>query len=160
MIGISIGINSSITSLKSHRDRIETFLSFGATRWEVSRPVVVKALREALLPTINNMSVTGLITIPGMMTGQILGGVDALQASHYQQIILFLIAASASISTLASVIATVYVVIDTTPKLCLDRLQGNSSSNASAASVRTISSYTSTYRPFSPNASIAPLGSC
>ncbi|KAJ1911376.1 hypothetical protein H4219_005962 [Mycoemilia scoparia] len=132
MVGMSIGISSAITSLKTHRDRIETYLAFGATRWEIARPVVTKALREALMPTINNMSITGLISIPGMMTGQILGGVDVLEASHAQEIILFLITASTAMGTFMSVISTVYVVLDNNPRLCLERLTANGQEKSSA----------------------------
>lgn len=48
----------------------------------------------------------GLISIPGMMTGQILGGAPAMQAAMYQQIMMFLIAASSTLGTVSSVIVT------------------------------------------------------
>jgi hypothetical protein len=47
----------------------------GATRREAAAPVTREALRSALMPTINSMAVTGVVSLPGMMTGQILGGV-------------------------------------------------------------------------------------
>ncbi|KAI8320384.1 UPF0014-domain-containing protein, partial [Martensiomyces pterosporus] len=122
MIGVSIGMGSLMDSLDTHRDRVETMLCYGATRWEVTRPVVVDALRTALLPTITNMSITGLISIPGVMTGWILGGADVLQAARYQQIILFMISASTASSTLLSVLFCAFVLVDGTPMLRLDRL--------------------------------------
>ncbi|KAJ2502418.1 hypothetical protein GGH96_001081 [Coemansia sp. RSA 1972] len=122
MIGVSIGMGSVMDSLESHRDRLEALLGFGGSRWEATKPVVVDALRNALLPTITNMSITGLISIPGMMTGWILGGADVQEAARYQQIILFMISASTASSTLLAVLFCTFVLVDATPRLRLDRL--------------------------------------
>ncbi|KAJ2726653.1 hypothetical protein GGI07_000376 [Coemansia sp. Benny D115] len=122
MIGVSIGMNSVIDSLDTHRDRAEAMLCFGASRWETTKPIVAKAVRAALLPTITNMGITGLISIPGVMTGWILGGADVLQAARYQQIILFMISASTASSTLLSVLFCASVLVDHSPRLRLDRL--------------------------------------
>ncbi|KAJ2782152.1 hypothetical protein GGI15_002994 [Coemansia interrupta] len=123
MIGVSIGMNSVIESLDTHRDRAEAMLCFGASRWEVTRPIVVKALRQALMPTITNMGITGLISIPGVMTGWILGGADVLQAARYQQIILFMISASTASSSLLCVVFCASVLVDSAPRLRLERLE-------------------------------------
>ncbi|KAJ1668103.1 hypothetical protein EV178_000764 [Coemansia sp. RSA 1646] len=122
MIGVSIGLGSVMDSLDTHRDRVETALCYGSSRWEATKPVVVDALRNALLPTITNMSITGLISIPGMMTGWILGGSDVQEAARYQQIILFMISASTASSTLLSVLFCAFTLVDKTPRLRLDRL--------------------------------------
>ncbi|KAJ2561685.1 hypothetical protein GGH12_003772 [Coemansia sp. RSA 1822] len=122
MIGVSIGMGSVMDSLESRRDRVEASLCFGGSRWESTKPVVVEALRNALLPTITNMSITGLISIPGMMTGWILGGADVQEAARYQQIILFMISASTASSTLLAVLFCTFVLVDASPRLRLDRL--------------------------------------
>ncbi|KAJ2825111.1 hypothetical protein IWW50_003001 [Coemansia erecta] len=123
MIGVSIGMGSVMDSLDSHRDRVEMSLCFGGSRWEATKPVIVEALCCALLPTITNMSITGLISIPGMMTGWILGGADAQEAARYQQIILFMISASTASSTLLAVLFCAFVLVDGSPRLRLDRLK-------------------------------------
>ncbi|KAJ2457571.1 hypothetical protein GGF42_002602 [Coemansia sp. RSA 2424] len=122
MIGVSIGMGSVMDSLDSNRDRVEAMLAFGASRWEATKPIVIEALRSALLPTITNMSITGLISIPGMMTGWILAGADVLEAARYQQVVLFMISASTATSTLASVLFCTFMLVDHTPMLRLDRL--------------------------------------
>ncbi|KAJ1901547.1 hypothetical protein LPJ81_003738 [Coemansia sp. IMI 209127] len=122
MIGVSIGVGTVMDSLDTHRDRVEAALCYGASRWEATKPVVVDALRSALLPTITNMSITGLISIPGMMTGWILGGSDVQEAARYQQIILFMISASVASSTLLSVLFCAFILVDKSPRLRLDRL--------------------------------------
>lgn len=70
---------------------------------ESGRSIAKESIRLALLPTINRMSVIGLITIPGAMTGQILGGAPIMKAVMYQQIITFMISATSSLSVLGSV---------------------------------------------------------
>ena len=62
-------------------------------------PVTRQALRSALMPVINSMSATGVVSLPGMMTGQIIAGQDPVQAARYQIMILFLIAAGTSLGT-------------------------------------------------------------
>ncbi|OMH84090.1 UPF0014 membrane protein [Zancudomyces culisetae] len=97
MVGITMGIKTALESVHSERDIIECYLSFGATRYEAMKPILIKSMRNAMIPSINNMSITGLISIPGMMTGQIIGGADVMQAAHSQQIIMFLIAATTTL---------------------------------------------------------------
>ncbi|KAJ1664193.1 hypothetical protein IW140_004222 [Coemansia sp. RSA 1813] len=122
MIGMSIGMTSVMDALDTHRDRTETMLCYGASRWEAIRPVARDALRAAMLPTITNMSITGLISIPGVMTGWILGGANVLQAARYQQIILFMITAASASSSLLSVLFCASMLVDKTPMLRLDRI--------------------------------------
>jgi len=58
------------------------------------------------------MSVIGLISIPGMMTGSILGGASVEQAALLQSIIIFVISGSSALATLSAVIATCGVLVD------------------------------------------------
>ncbi|KAJ2701241.1 hypothetical protein H4218_001534 [Coemansia sp. IMI 209128] len=133
MIGVSIGMGSVMDSLDSNRDRVEAMLAFGASRWEATKPIVVEALRCALLPTITNMSITGLISIPGMMTGWILSGADVLEAARYQQVVMFMISASTAASTLASVLFCTFMLVDHSPRLRLDRLVASDGSRFSGS---------------------------
>jgi putative ABC transport system permease protein len=74
MTGIALGLDTMTTSLVRRRASVEAQLMLGATRREAAAPVTREALRSALMPTINSMAVTGVVSLPGMMTGQILGG--------------------------------------------------------------------------------------
>ncbi|PVU93188.1 hypothetical protein BB561_003425 [Smittium simulii] len=85
MVGVTMGIKSIFDILTTNKEEIEMNLAYGATRFEICKPILAQAMRNALIPTINNMSITGLISIPGMMTGQILGGADVTQAAYYQE---------------------------------------------------------------------------
>ncbi|KAI9277649.1 UPF0014 family [Sporodiniella umbellata] len=100
---MAVGLSTCLKAAGEESEQIEMYLSFGATRKEAGRNMAKEAIRVALLPTINRMSVAGLITIPGAMTGQILGGAPIMSAVMYQQIITFMISASSSLSVLAAV---------------------------------------------------------
>jgi putative ABC transport system permease protein len=65
------------------RASVEAQLMLGATRWDAAAPVTCDAVRSALMPTINSMSATGLVSLPGVMTGQILSGVPPVEAVKY-----------------------------------------------------------------------------
>ena len=56
------------------KGRIELLLAIGASRMEATRETLQRCLVLALTPVLNQMSVMGVVSIPGMMTGQILGG--------------------------------------------------------------------------------------
>ena len=61
------------------KDRVELLLSIGASRWESTRDAISKSVRIACMPILNQMNVVGIVSIPGMMTGQILSGSDPSQ---------------------------------------------------------------------------------
>ena len=65
---------------------------------------------------------TGLVSLPGMMTGQILAGADPEQAVKYQMLIMFLIAGGTGLGAFSAVIGGVYRLTDTRHRLRLDRL--------------------------------------
>jgi putative ABC transport system permease protein len=98
--GVSLGLDRLTSEVTGRRDEIETLLALGATRWEAARTPVQQAVRTGMIPTVNTMMVVGLVSLPGMMTGQLLAGVDPLQAVMYQIVIMFLIAAGASLGTM------------------------------------------------------------
>ncbi|CAG8536343.1 7695_t:CDS:10 [Ambispora gerdemannii] len=120
MSGIAVGVSYCLSQLSEQKERIETFLSYGASRWEAGRPIAIEAIRLAMLPTINNMGVVGLISIPGMMTGQIIGGQPIMDAVKYQQIIMFMISASTSLGVLSAVIICILTVLDSSHRLRQD----------------------------------------
>jgi len=62
---IGVAMNSVNKEFADNRDKVETYLAMGASRFEACKPVAVEALKLALLPTVNQMSIIGLISIPG-----------------------------------------------------------------------------------------------
>ena len=122
MTGIALGLNTLTTSLVARRAGVEAQLMLGGSRWEAVAPVTREALRSALMPTINSMAATGLVSLPGMMTGQILGGVPPVEAVKYQILVMFLIAGGTGFGAVAAVLSGVYRLTDARHRLRLDRL--------------------------------------
>jgi putative ABC transport system permease protein len=122
MTGIALGLDTLTTSLVRRRASVEAQLMLGATRRDAAAPVTREALRSALMPTINSMAVTGVVSLPGMMTGQILGGVPPAEAVKYQILVMFLIAGGTGLGAVTAVLGGVYRLTDGRHRLRLDRL--------------------------------------
>ena len=102
--GISLGMDCLGEQLASKRDSVETLLALGATRWEAARASIQQAVRTGMIPMINTMMIVGVVSLPGMMTGQLLSGASPVQAVRYQIVIMFLLAAAASLATVSVVL--------------------------------------------------------
>ena len=122
MSNAAVGLNNLMSQIIDRKEKIEMYLAFGASRWEASKSVAVEAIKMALLPPLSRMSIIGLISIPGMMTGQILGGSNVEQAAHYQQVITFITNASACLTTTSCVMFAVMSVFDGRARLRTDRV--------------------------------------
>ena len=90
---LAVGLSRFFESMKDRRDDIDMLLALGATPWEASRPSVVSSIRLGLMPTTASLASAGIVTIPGMMAGQVIAGGDPLDAAKYQFVILAAIAA-------------------------------------------------------------------
>jgi len=75
-----------------------TRLSLGANIWEAALPAFRQAMHISLLPRLLSIASMGIVSLPGMMTGQILGGASALIAIKYQMMIMAAIFSSVSIA--------------------------------------------------------------
>jgi putative ABC transport system permease protein len=102
--GIALGLDRLGSELASRRPQVEALLALGATRWEAARRPVREAVRTGLIPILNAMMVVGVVSLPGMMTGQILAGASPLEAVKYQIVMMFLIASGTAIGTVSVVL--------------------------------------------------------
>ncbi|KAG0262822.1 hypothetical protein BG011_009653 [Mortierella polycephala] len=122
MTGIALGLDQCLSQMSENKEKIELYLSMGANRWEACRPVAVDAMRRAMMPTVNQMSIIGLISIPGMMTGQLIAGASVMNAAKSQMIIMFLISGAAAFGTLSSVLICLRVCFDSSDRLRPERI--------------------------------------
>jgi len=104
LTGISLGLDRFTEALVQGRDQVELYLALGATRWEAALPAIRQAVRTGMIPILNSMTVAGLVSLPGMMTGQLLAGVPPAQAVKYQIVIMFLIASVTGLGTVGAVL--------------------------------------------------------
>lgn len=96
--GNVIALERFFSELRKNENEYATFLMLGATRWEAVRPYFRNAIKAALNPTIAGMATMGLVSLPGMMTGQILGGSEPLLAVKYQIAIMICIFTSTTMA--------------------------------------------------------------
>ncbi|EKM48273.1 uncharacterized protein PHACADRAFT_214873 [Phanerochaete carnosa HHB-10118-sp] len=120
--GIVVACNYVLKELYENKDKIETYLAFGASRFEACKPIATDALRLALTPNVNQMSVLGIIAIPGMMTGAILGGSSVQQAARLQMVIMFMISSCTALSSIMTTVLALSVVVDAEHRVRTDKI--------------------------------------
>jgi putative ABC transport system permease protein len=96
--GLSLFLSQWLRDLRHRKQELEFWLSLGATPEEARRSVKTAAIRTGLTTILNAMAVAGVVSIPGMMTGQLLAGGSPDMAVKYQLIVIYLIAALVFIS--------------------------------------------------------------
>ena len=121
--GVSLGLDTTLRTFESERGQVELLLAHGATRAEASRDVVRHAVRTGMIPILNMMIAAGAISIPGMMTGQILAGEPPAQAAAYQVFILFCITGAVALGTVGVVLGATRLLFDDRQRLRLDRMR-------------------------------------
>jgi putative ABC transport system permease protein len=122
MTGIAVSLENLTQSAWRERGAIEAQLMLGADWSRAIRHIRRDALRAGLIPIINAMAAAGVVSLPGMMTGQILGGSPPLEAAKYQLLILLLIAAGTGFGAMAAVWIGSRRLFDERERLRLDRL--------------------------------------
>lgn len=114
--GLMLGntLKSNIVALKSFfnmaRKEEKTYLFLlgnGATKQEAARPFMKEAIGTAMAPNLATMATVGLVSLPGVMTGQILGGSDPVLAVKYQIMVMIIIFFN---SILSNVLQLLFVI--------------------------------------------------
>lgn len=102
MTGVTLALKTFTENIKSQRAKIEALLNLGATPKKILLPYVNNAIETALLPTLNSMLGMGIVSLPGMMTGQILSGTLPTTAIMYQIAIMIAICTSVCLTVFCS----------------------------------------------------------
>ena len=119
----SLTLDGVVGGVWRERTAIEARLGLGVAFRAATRPLQREAIRRGLLPIINQMSAAGLITLPGIMTGQIIAGMDPLEAVKYQILLMFLLAGASGVAALSIAELALRRLSDTRQRLRLDRLR-------------------------------------
>ncbi len=123
MNGIALGIDRLTEDAWQQRTSIETRLALGHDWHEAIGEIRRTSTRNGMVPIINAMAAAGIVSLPGMMTGQILAGAPPMEAIRYQILIMFLIAAGSGFGTVAAVWLASRRLFDERARLRLDRLR-------------------------------------
>ncbi len=114
-----IGLRSFYEDLQKHEKPYLYALAQGATQTEAASPYLRNAFHSAIAPFIATMATIGLVSLPGMMTGVILGGANPMTAIKYQILIMIAIFAGTAITVALAIRLTFKVAF--TPQGILDR---------------------------------------
>lgn len=112
MTGISVGMDRLTVSIFQNRQVVEQRLMLGETIWESLGDNIRDSLRGGMIPVINSMATAGIVSLPGMMTGQILAGAQPGEAVKYQIMIWVLIAAGSGFGMIAAIYLTAASLFD------------------------------------------------
>lgn len=118
----SLSLDSFFGGLVAGRAAIEAQLALGSTMREACAELIRNSIRRGLIPLINQMSAAGIITLPGIMTGQLLAGMDPVEAVKYQILLLFLLTGAGAMAAAGAVYLAARSVTDDRQRLRLDRL--------------------------------------
>jgi putative ABC transport system permease protein len=127
MSGVSLVLDTILDGAARDRAAIEAQLALGAGRFDAMSQVMRRGFKTGLMPILSSMAATGIVALPGMMTGQILAGVNPVDAAKYQVMILLLISGATALGVLAAGLGAVLLLTDDRHRLRLDRLQDTNS---------------------------------
>ncbi len=125
MTGISLAVDRLTSQLYELRNVVEQRLMLGQTWQEASGDIRREAMRTGMIPIINSMAAAGIVSLPGMMTGQILGGTPPGEAVKYQILIMFLIAAGTGFGVISAIWMCGRYLFDQRHRLRLECLSGD-----------------------------------
>ena len=123
MNGISLGLDRLTSLAWEKRFEIEGRLLLGQDSKEAILPIKQEAFRIGLTPIVNVMAAAGLVSLPGLMTGQILAGGEPFEAAKYQIMVIFLIVAGTGFGILFALQLASKRLFDERMRLCLHRLK-------------------------------------
>lgn len=107
-----IAMDTFSETLKREKKEIQTALTFGATHFESVLPYIRSSVRKAVTPVITTIGTLGLVSLPGMMTGQLLGGSVPVVAIKYQIAIMITILSVTSLSVFSNIVQMSRIFFD------------------------------------------------
>lgn len=101
MVVSSLLLNQMKQRAASMREEILVALTFGATARQASERLTKEAIRAGMIPIIDSLKTVGLVQLPGMMTGLIIGGANPIEAVRYQLLIMFSFTSASALTSMA-----------------------------------------------------------
>lgn len=123
MNAVALTLDRLYTLADNEHLAIEARLILGASSQQALQTIRRTALRTGLIPLVNTMAAAGVVSLPGMMTGQILAGTPPVEAVKYQILIWLLIAAAAGFGALIAVTLGSRLLVDSRQRLRLDQIE-------------------------------------
>lgn len=128
--GNIVSLDRFYHSLTRREEEYIYYTSLGASKREALLPFISEALKPALSPYLATVATMGLVALPGMMTGQILGGAPPAVAIQYQLMIMIAIFVASTISTFLGVLFSIMPSIDACGRIRKDIFIGEGAKGA------------------------------
>lgn len=122
MTGIALGMDRLVQSAWQQGGVIEQRLMLGQTADNAIADIRREAMRAGMIPIINSMAAAGLVSLPGMMTGQILAGAPPVEAVKYQILIMFMVSSGTGLGVISVLWLISKKLFDDRERLCFKRL--------------------------------------
>ena len=122
MTTVGIALDSLTKNAIQQKGAIEAQLALGRTGQQAIRFVREQSLHTAMIPIINMLVAAGVVSLPGMMTGQILAGADPMEAVKYQMMIMLLITVSTGAGALIALFIASGKLFDLRDRLQIGQL--------------------------------------
>jgi putative ABC transport system permease protein len=100
MVVASLLLNQMKQRSSAMKEEIIVALTFGATTRQASERLTKDAIRNGMIPIIDSLKTVGLVQLPGMMTGLIIGGANPIEAVRYQLLIMFSFTAASALTSM------------------------------------------------------------
>ncbi|WP_435186347.1 ABC transporter permease [Halobellus sp. EA9] len=98
----SLALDRFKSEIESNRAEIEALLAIGVPPRAAASEHVTESVRASLIPVVDAMRTLGLVYIPGMMAGMILGGANPIYAAEYQFVIMAMIFAAGGLTSMTA----------------------------------------------------------
>ncbi len=112
MRGNILALERFYSSIRKNEKEFLTYLLMGATLREAVVPYMRESIRPALAPQLSTMATLGIVSLPGMMTGQILGGTSPLIAIKYQLAVMIAIFTAIALSTFINIFISMKIAFN------------------------------------------------
>jgi putative ABC transport system permease protein len=100
MSAIAVTLERIFSDVRAKRSEVELYLSLGANHVEATSDITREAVKAGMIPSISSMMAVGIVFLPGMMTGQILAGVDPVISIKYQIVVMLMLVGSTAIGSI------------------------------------------------------------
>jgi len=122
MTGIALGMDRLVQTAWNQRPVIEQRLMLGQSAELAIRDIRKEAMRAGMIPIINSMAAAGVVSLPGMMTGQILAGAPPVEAVKYQILIMFMVSSGTGFGVISVLWLISKRLFDERERLCFKQL--------------------------------------
>lgn len=102
MVALGLTYRSLNNKFTDQRQQVLEKLSLGANEKQASLSIIRESVKTGMTPSIDSTKTVGIVSLPGMMSGLIFAGIEPTEAIRYQIVVMFMLIAVTSISSIVA----------------------------------------------------------